>query len=117
MSDQIQIMRGMGIKTAQIRSSGGGARSKWWRQLQADIYDSEEVTINTSAGPAYGVAILAMVGTGCYKTVDEACKAGIKVMSKTSPNRRTAAIYKKHYELFGRLYEDLKEDFAQMAKL
>jgi xylulokinase len=117
MGDQINIMRQMGLKTAQVRSSGGGAMSKWWRQLQADIYDSEVVTINTSAGPAYGVAIMAMVGTGAYRTVPQACEAAIKLTSKVKTNRKTAALYKKHYELFPKLYSDLKESFGKIAKL
>jgi xylulokinase len=117
MNDQIEIMRRMGSKVSQVRSSGGGARSQWWRQLQADIYNAEVVTINTSAGPAYGVAILAMVAAGCYKSVAEACAASIKVKTCTKPNKKAMAVYRKHYALFGRLYQHLKGDFAEIAGL
>jgi xylulokinase len=117
MNDQIEIMRRMGSKVSQVRSSGGGARSQWWRQLQADIYNAEVVTINTSAGPAYGVAILAMVADGCYKNVAEACSAAIKVKTCTKPDKKSVAVYKKHYALFGKLYQHLKADFADIARV
>jgi xylulokinase len=117
MNDQIEIMRRMGSKVSQVRSSGGGARSAWWRQLQADIYNAEVVTINTSAGPAYGVAILAMVAAGCYKSVQEACDASIKIRTHAKPDKKSVAVYKKHYALFGQFYKHLKGDFADIAKL
>jgi len=117
MNDQIEIMRGMGSGISQVRASGGGARSAWWRQLQADIYNAEVVTINTSAGPAYGVAILAMVAAGCFKSVAEACDAAIKLKTRTRPQRKAVTAYKRYYSLFGDLYRHLKKDFAELAKL
>ncbi|HSV26560.1 MAG TPA: xylulokinase, partial [Sedimentisphaerales bacterium] len=117
MNDQIEIMRRMGSRVAQVRASGGGARSAWWRQLQADIYNAEVVTINTSAGPAYGAALLAMVAAGCFKTVEEACSACIRVKTRTKPAAKAVALYRKHYAVFGDLYRHLKEDFARIAAL
>ncbi len=64
MADALQIMEGMGIAVSTVRLSGGGARSHFWRQLQADIYAKPVATINAQEGPAYGVAILAGVGNG-----------------------------------------------------
>jgi xylulokinase len=85
--------------------------------LQADIYNAEVVTINTSAGPAYGAAILAMVAAGCYGSIGEACAACIKVKTRTKPDRQAVALYKRHYAVFGELYRHLKGDFAEIAKL
>src|SRR5690606_1881343 len=79
MRDQIEIMRASGLDIREVRAGGGGAASPWWRQLQADIYDATVTTINTQEGAAYGVALLAGVGTGVFKTVPEACEAGIRI--------------------------------------
>src|SRR5690242_19904816 len=38
MRDALEIMREMSIPIREVRASGGGARSRFWRQLQADIY-------------------------------------------------------------------------------
>src|SRR5207245_9706031 len=37
MRDALEIMRQMNIPAREVRASGGGARSPFWRQLQADI--------------------------------------------------------------------------------
>ena len=64
MRDSLEIIEGLGVPVRQIRASGGGSRSPFWRQIQADVFGRSVVTINTEEGPAYGVALLAGVGTG-----------------------------------------------------
>ena len=64
MRDCLEIINGMNIPVKEIRLSGGGARSAFWRQMQADIYGQQVCTINAEEGPAYGVALLAAAGTG-----------------------------------------------------
>jgi sugar (pentulose or hexulose) kinase len=75
MRDQVEIMRSRGVKVSEVRASGGGAASTFWRQLQADMYKARVVRINTQEGGALGVALLAAVGTGEYSSVPEACAA------------------------------------------
>jgi len=117
MRDSLEIIKGMGIPVRQIRVSGGGARSTFWRQLQADIYGQPVVTINATEGPAYGAALLAMVGTGVYKSIAEACDATIRVTTRTAPDRKAKARYNRLYPLYGRLYRSLKPDFKAIAKV
>ena len=115
MRDAVEIMRGMGIAAAQVRASGGGARSAFWRQLMADVYKAPVVLTNSVEGPAYGVALLAGVGTGAWSSIGQACKASIRVATKESPNKRSAAAYDRSYAVYEKLYGDLKDRFADMA--
>lgn len=117
MRDSLEIIKEMGIPVKQIRASGGGARSKFWRQLQADVYNHSVVTINATEGPAFGVALLAGVGAGVWKNVEEACLATIRVISTTRVNKKRAALYERHYHLFRSLYPALKESFADITRL
>ena len=50
----------LGVKPAQIRATGGGAKSKVWRQIMADIFNTEVVTLKVSEGAAYGAALQAL---------------------------------------------------------
>ena len=50
----------LGVKPAQIRATGGGAKSKVWRQIMADIFNTEVVTLEVSEGAAYGAALQAL---------------------------------------------------------
>jgi xylulokinase len=117
MRDAIEIMQEMNIPISEVRASGGGARSPFWRQMQADIYKKPIVLTNAAEGPAYGVAILAGVGTGVWSSVEEACKSSIKRETKISPNRKLAATYDCYYPMYRKLYFDLKDRFAEIATI
>ena len=54
----------LGVKPTQIRATGGGARSKAWRQIMADVFNTEVVTLKVSEGAAYGAALQAL---WCYR--------------------------------------------------
>lgn len=117
MRDSLELIREMGAAITQIRLSGGGARNALWKQIQADIYGQDVCTINASEGPAFGVALLAMVGTGAYGSVAEACDATIKVVETTSVDPATKTLYDAAYPIYRGLYGDLKERFAAMDAL
>ena len=112
MREQILILRQLGIPIVQVRASGGGARSEFWRQLQADMYNAPVVTINVSEGAALGVAILAAVGAGAYASVPEACSAIIRVKDQNKPRNKSAAFYGRQYHKYAALYPALKPWFA-----
>jgi xylulokinase len=117
MRDALEIMKAMGVPVTQVRASGGGARSEFWRQLQADVYNQPIVLTNATEGPAYGVALLAGVGTGVWKSVEEACRSSIEQTEKVTPNKKYAAAYEPFYRTYDKLYFDLKERFREMATL
>lgn len=117
MRDCLEIIEGMNIPVREVRLGGGGGRSPFWRQLQADVYGKRCVTTNATEGPAYGVALLAAVGTGAYKDVPEACKATIALTGETKPEAATKKTYDRFYPEYGRLYQSLKGDFRAIADL
>jgi xylulokinase len=114
MRDALAIMQSMNIPITQIRASGGGARSKFWRQLQADIYRQPIVTTNATEGPAYGVALLAGVGTGVWSSVEQACCC-MKETEKLTPRTKSADLYDRSYAVYSKLYGDLKDRFPEMT--
>ncbi|MCL2639944.1 MAG: xylulokinase [Phycisphaerales bacterium] len=107
MREQIEIFRELQIPITQVRASGGGARSEFWRQLQADMYNAPVVTINVHEGAALGAAILAAVGAGHYNSVPEATKALIAIQTRSTPNKKSAAFYAEHYKKYAALYPAL----------
>jgi xylulokinase len=115
LRDSIEIMRELGLSVTQVRSTGGGARSSLWRQIQADIYGAEVVTVNAEEGPAFGAAILAAVGTGVYGTVEEAADDLVAVASRTEPDRDASARYEECYGIFRSMYPALKPGFDALG--
>jgi len=60
MNYGLQRLAQLGVKPAQIRATGGGARSKLWRRIMADIFNAEVVTLKVAEGAAYGAALQAL---------------------------------------------------------
>jgi xylulokinase len=117
MRDSLEIIKGMGVPITEIRASGGGARSRLWRQIQADVNGVAMVTINVDEGPAYGAALLAAVGAGLFGSVEEACDATISVRDKVEPNAEAGRIYEKYYCVYRNLYTDLKPRFRDVSAI
>lgn len=117
LRDSFEILNEMQLPINQVRASGGGARSAVWRQIQADITGREHVLINVDEGPAFGVALLAGVGTGVYPSVEEACRSTIKVTSSTKPDAATKALYDRYYGVYRSLYPALKDQFRRVSDI
>ncbi len=117
LRDCLEIVESLGAKVDVVRASGGGARSAFWRQVLAGVFDRPIATLQTQEGSAYGVALLAMVGTGHYGSVGEACRATIREKDRRGPEKSEAAAYRKAYPVFQHLYPALKGSFQQIAAL
>lgn len=111
LNDSMEILKDMGVNIKKIRVSGGGSRSKIWKQILADIFDTEVCSINVSEGPALGAAILAAVGCGAYSDVNTACEVIVKDSETTKPNIESVRTYEKYYKNFKTLYPLLSNTF------
>jgi xylulokinase len=117
MRDSLSIIQEMGVPVKQIRASGGGSKSPLWRQIQADVFGQKVVSINAEQGPAYGVALLAAVGAGTFKSIQEACGATIRVVKDTPVNKKAAKVYDASFPEYQQLYRSLKDDFKRISQL
>ena len=116
MRDSLSIIKELGVPVRQIRVSGGGSKSPLWRQMQADVFGQPAVTINAEQGPAFGVALLAAVGAGAFKNIQEACAATIDVASQTKVDRAAKKIYDRAFPIYQDLYRSLKDDFKRISE-
>ena len=96
---------------------GGGARSELWRQMQADIFGGDVVTVNAEEGPAFGAAILAGVGAGLDDTVEEATDQLVSVKSRIEPDKDSVLQYEDYYEIFKSMYPALKPSFDALGAI
>ena len=117
MRDSLDIMREMGIPLSVSRVSGGGARSALWRQILADTGRIRIAQINVDEGPSYGAAILAGVGGGCFRSVEEACDNIIRETNTLNVDTAVADQYDRYLAEYRSGYTALKEGFKRMADL
>ena len=103
----IDIFRGFSENT-KVYSSGGGAASELWRQIQADIIDLPVYTMSAaSEGGAYGAVLIAGVGAGLWENLGEAVKV-LREETETFPIPENQEGYRKSYEIYKKIYPTLK---------
>jgi len=117
MRDSLEIMKSLGISIAQVRASGGGARSELWCQIQSDVYGVELHRMEAEEGPAFGSALIAGVGVGTYRSVEEACDKAVRTSGLVEPKPENVELYNRHYQMYTKLYQSLRLNFRELAKL
>lgn len=102
----LDLLRASGIKSANIRLIGGGAKSAVWRQIVADIMDTPVICTEQAEAAALGAAIQA---AWCHATLDSAgetldslCARCVSLdnSSETRPVPQNVASYQQVYERY-----------------
>lgn len=115
--DSVEVLREMGVEIKEMLACGGGGSSPLWRQMLADVFGCGVKTVVSKEGPALGVAILAGVGAGIYKTVEEGCAAVIKTNPQQDPIPGNGEKYEAFYQVYRSLYPNLKACYKQLANI
>jgi xylulokinase len=108
LRDAFEIFNEMGVQVEEIRLGGGGARSRLWRQIQADVYGQPVKTVAAEEGAAFGAALLAGVAAGIWSSVDAACDTVVRIADHLEPNAESVKILAQQYERFKQIYPALK---------
>jgi len=103
LKDCLDIVASLGVEIESVRVSGGGAKSAFWRQMLADIFNKRVVSLETQEGSAYGAALLAMPGD-----VRETCKRVIREVESVEPRAAEAERYRAKHEVYKSLYPALR---------
>jgi len=109
------VFREMGISLGDMTAIGGGARSGLWRKMLADLYAIPVKTPKPDGGAAFGAAILAGVGVGIYESLEEACAGLLQIGEVSEPDPSRHEAYMPYFELYKKLYKDLKGDYKVLA--
>jgi xylulokinase len=104
LKDCLDLMAELGMPIAEIRATGGGARSPLWRRMQADVFGLPVHRTRTDEGPAFGAAMLAGVAAGAYSDVFEAV-ALIQVQPDIDhPDAERHRLYQRYHAVYSDMY-------------
>lgn len=106
-----------GLKIDGTKVCGGGAKSSIWKRVLANVFGVPIFVLGVEEGPAYGAAILAMVGADEYQTVGEATEKLVKIKETVTPDADVIKKYEQKYKIFAELYPALKKNFFNMKEL
>lgn len=109
LRDQLEIAKSLGLNITTSTLCGGGAKTKIWKIIIANILGIELQMLKYNEGPSLGAAIMCAYATGHYKTLDDAIAKVIKVEEVVKPDKVLVEKYNKKYAKFRAIYPALKE--------
>lgn len=116
-------LKDLGLRPKQIRVTGGGSKNAVWRQILADVFDTEVIGLSTSEGAACGAAIQAkwsfMLHRGERVRIQQITDAFVKTEAGTrcQPKKAHAKHYRSMQDVHNRLSKACGPVFPELAKL
>ncbi len=107
----------IGVKVDVLNAMGGAANSRLWTQIKADVTGKVIKVPSSDTATTLGAAILAGVGTGQYKSFEEAVERTVKIVRVHEPDMEKHKVYEKYYEIYLELYEKLKDTMRKLDGL
>jgi xylulokinase len=115
LRDVLALIQASGITPEEVRSSGGGAASPIWRQIQAGVFNRVVTTITQSeGGSALGAGIVAGVAAGMWPSAADAVSL-LTTATRDEPAAADAATYEALFAIYQGLYPALKPSFDALA--
>lgn len=117
LRDSFEVAKELNIDINQVTICGGGAKSVVWKKIIANILQKPINVLEKEEGPGYGACILAMVGCGVYKNVDEASLDLNKIKETIKPDLEVMELYNEKYDVFKMLYPSLRDVYKKMKEV
>ena len=112
--DSFEVAKSLGLEITTSKICGGGAKSKLWKKIFANVLNIKLEVPVSEQGPGMGGAMLAMVACGEYPTVQAACDALVSVAGVVEPEPELAAKYEERYQQFKKIYPAVKALFPEI---
>ena len=107
LRENVELLRELGVRVEKIKSLGGAAKSDFWLQVKSDVLNLPVELPKCNEASSLGAAILAGVGAGIYKDIDEAVKVTAPVKKTFRPQGRNVSAYRGIYRNYLDLYQKL----------
>jgi xylulokinase len=108
MKLNMDLLRENGVPLQEITASGGGAKSKVWLQIKADILGVPVRIPECKESSAMGAAMAAAKGTGAFSSYEEAALAMVKIKTVYEPDQARTVQFEEQYLRYGNLYTGIK---------
>ncbi|MEA3339855.1 MAG: FGGY family carbohydrate kinase [Chloroflexota bacterium] len=103
-----------GIGPEELRVSGGGSVSNFWNQVKADVTGLPVQRVATPDAACLGAAMLAAVGVGWFRDLEDAVGAMVQIGDVFDPIPDCVSHYDRLFAAWRRLYPALCPIFPQL---
>ncbi|MGH3433838.1 MAG: xylulokinase [Thermocrispum sp.] len=101
----------------EVIALGGGARSKVWCQIIADVMQRRLLVVREPESTCLGSGMLAAAAVGVHESVEAAADAMSGTAAVFEPDAGTAAVYDRIYEVYRDIYPVNRALFARLAQV
>lgn len=108
--DSLEIAKSLGLTITKSTVCGGGAKSKLWMKILANVLGIELHIPKTEEGPGYGGALLAMTACDRNNFMDD----NIEIKDVISPDKDLTCLYQQRYDKFREIYPSVKELYKKL---
>ncbi len=113
----LEGLQRLGVGATELRALGGGAKSRLWSQIKADVCNLPVIMPSHREAAVMGAAILAAVGVGYYPDIPSATRGMARPGSRLEPDPARQAFYEDAFNLYVALYETLQPLFPRRLEL
>jgi xylulokinase len=111
LRENLDLLESLGVRVAEVRSLGGGARSDLWLQIKADVCGKDFLTMECEETTSLGVAMLSCVGAGIHRDLREARDRMVRVTRRISPRDETQGACETAFRRYARLNAEARSLF------
>ena len=112
LRDCYRTLEEMKLPVKRIFLIGGGARSKLWSEIVANVFN-RPVAVPTPGDASFGAALLAGAGTGTFSDVKDAVAKCLHVDRTLAPDPAAAAKYDHLFTCYRRIHDALAPVYTQ----
>lgn len=112
-----EIEKAAGFHCDGLRLSGGASRSDLWCQVKANAMHVKLERVQNIDTGTFGAALMAMVGIGAYRSMDEATTSAVKIDKVFRPETENQHCYQALYEIYRDCYTQLRPVFSKLSEL
>lgn len=99
-----EALQPSGVRFRRLHATGGGAKSKAWMQMKADILNLPITALKTSDAGTVGSAMLTGIAVGCFANLEEAARVMVREAETYEPRPEWHEAYMENYERYKKLY-------------
>jgi xylulokinase len=113
----LEVFKAGHIDIQELRAIGGGARSKLWLQIKADVTGIPVRVPKITESASWGAAILGGVAAGCFASILEGAERSLQFETVVAPDPHQQARYEPRYRLYRSLYPLLKPVLHEVGEV
>ncbi len=97
-----------GVRIEKMNATGGGAKSKVWMQMKADVLNLPITSLATIDAGTVGSAMLTGIVTGCFDNLEDAARHMVEETITYYPRQEMHEKYTEIYERYKQLYNAVR---------